>query len=198
MKRQTRSHQRLVKVVRYDAMWRASERWYHAANLPQRHDEQIVMASQENMTIKSKSVVIAAAAVVLVAIVGLFYFRGSWSCVDGTWVATGHPLSRHPQTVCVKPEPPQPPPTICSPAWSCGRLSRGETGMKTDVWYLKYDDLTGPEQLEIVFKDDAICRVDGIVADCARMNPPNRSDSSFNGIKEGDVFIVSSLEFKTK
>lgn len=70
--------------------------------------------------------------------------------------------------------------------------------MKKDVWYLKYEDVTGPAQLEIMFKDDAVCRVDGEVADCARMNPPSGSSSSFNGTKDGEVFKVSSLDFTTK
>ncbi|MBU1034251.1 hypothetical protein KKD42_00440, partial [Patescibacteria group bacterium] len=103
------------------------------------------------MNNKPKPFIIIAIAVVLLVLAGLMYFRGSWSCHDGAWIATGHPLSRHPQTACNKPEPPPPPPppTICSPPWSCGHWSQGEAGMKEGVYYLKYEDVTGPAKLEI-------------------------------------------------
>jgi len=150
------------------------------------------------MTRKLKSVLLAIAIVVLFAIVALVYFRGSWSCRDGTWVAIGHPLSRHPQTECVKPEPPpSPPPKICSPPWSCGHWSQGEAGMKEGVYYLKYEDVTGPAKLEIVFEDNAICRIDEEIVDCAHMIPTANSSSTFNGTKDGDLFRVSNIDFSS-
>jgi hypothetical protein len=70
--------------------------------------------------------------------------------------------------------------------------------MKTDVWYLKYQDFTGPAMLEIIFADGAQCHVDGVIADCSTLNPPSGSASSFNGTKSGETFRVSGLDFTTK
>lgn len=147
------------------------------------------------MTPKATNIALSSFTALLLGVGALMYFRGTWQCQDGAWMKLGHPLTGQPKTACApKPVPPK----VCSPPWSCGTLSRYEAGMKPDVWYLKYEDVTGPAKLEIAFIDGAKCRVDGITADCARMNPPSGSDSTFSGSKDGDVFRVSSLDFVTK
>jgi hypothetical protein len=153
-----------------------------------------------HVTMASKNLIFAgsALAAVMLAAVGLTYFRGSWACNDGAWMKLGHPLSRQPKTFCARKPVPPVPPKVCSPPWSCGMLSRYEAGMKPNVWYLKYQDVTGPAKLEIVFIKGAKCRQDGMTVDCAVLNPPAGSASTFTGTKDGDVFRVSSLDFFTK
>jgi hypothetical protein len=91
-----------------------------------------------------------------------------------------------------------PPSKVCSPAESRGSLARGEAGMKTDVWYFKYEDPTCIGPLEISFAPGAQCQVDGVVAKCNAMNPSSGAGASFVGAKDGDLFRVSSLSFTTK
>jgi len=133
---------------------------------------------------RTKTILIAASAALLVLVAGgLLYLRAT------------RPLAK-PATPAevAKPVPPK----VCDPAWSCGHLARGEAGMKPGVWYLKYQDVTGPVQLEVVFAAGAVCQVNGVVADCAAMNPPSGSAASFSGSIEGNVFVATKLAFTTK
>jgi hypothetical protein len=138
----------------------------------------------------------ASVLVVLLVVAGALFFRGSWRCQSGKWTKLGHPLSRQPKTACLVPKPAVS--NICTPPWSCGRLAQGEPGMKPNTWYLKYADVTGMARLEIVFDKGAQCHVNGAPADCAHLWPPSGAGVNFNGIKDGDLFRVSSLDITTK
>lgn len=148
------------------------------------------------MITKTAIVVASSVSAVFLISAGLLFFSGSWSCRDGVWMMVGYSLLPKPHTACVAEKPT--PPKICEPPWSCGRLARGEAGMRQDAWYLKYDDVTGPAQLEMIFASDAQCRIDDAIVDCKRMNPPSGTSSYFLGKKDGEIFRVSSLDFFKK
>ncbi len=142
-----------------------------------------------------KTTALIIGAVAVIALAAHFGLRGTWECRDGTWNKIGYPLRGQPKTVCPASPVTAAKTQLCSPPWSCGKLAWGEAGMKRDTWYLKFEDVSGPAKLEIVFEPNAVCRVDMATADCAQVFPPNDTASTFSGYREGDVFRISELNF---
>jgi hypothetical protein len=158
-----------------------------------------------------KNIAIVFAAIVVVTALGYLDHRltpaGSWQCENGAWRRIGNPKGLPPETGC--------PSTMAPAAPDCdvvitkdakadasylktGRLGRYETCMEDDTWYLKYETPAGQRLLKIAFADDAACAVDGVKADCTKMNPPSGSKTAMNGVPEGAVLRVGKLDFLTK
>jgi hypothetical protein len=168
------------------------------------------------MTQTRFKIILTALTVVVLAVLSFLAYldyrlrpAGSWQCENGAWRKVGDPRGLPPETGCVaavaKPAPGPDCETLVTKDakadeayWRTGRLGRHEPCMKGDTWYLKYSRPDGARLLELTFAPDAACSVDGVKADCAKMNPPAGSQTSMNGVSDGAFLRLSQLEFRTK
>jgi hypothetical protein len=156
------------------------------------------------------AVVLAAAFLTLAVLDRRLTPQGEWRCENGAWRRVGSPKGMPPEKGCQAAKEEKPAVIDCAalitkdtkadaPYWKqTGHLGRGGSCMKADTWYLRYTTPNGERQMEISFAKEADCRVDEVVADCARMNPPSGSKTVLDGVPDGALFRVTKLQFRTK
>ncbi len=144
-----------------------------------------------------KKGVFVAGGIVLLVVAVVFVLRviggeDAWLCVDGTWIAHGHPSAPMPTSGCGLPVMPAATSTVAFSAM--GNLVKDNPGFTPGVWYLVYEKPGNPGMaVQLSLDASSSCTISGRTSSCTGANLVVGDRVTVDGIENGGVVTVTSL-----